>query len=319
MLPLSEVPILWGTDRQQEAVRAELDHVLATMEVDAVRLRSIEITTEPEHRLGSFNYATDRVKLDRYVDEPMMRKTTRHEVCHALDAALGWPSETRSGLDLVARHWKDRTTSGIPFGDETNRRNEAFAVICEQGVHGARALLDPCQGLHPDLRAEVAWVLDRMAAVPDLPAATEVISEAVDVGHLENWAVLVKDPEGVQLGTDDQEEQVYVTMDGRVVDEPLHGDRIGRIYDNFVALYGTEPIVGQVFDALKTGAGNVAVVARPRGGSESNLFVRHADGRWANHGCILGDWSFGYDMDRSLVMAWEAEEEEGIVRLERLP
>lgn len=310
--PLDVVPIVGATHTQEAAVRAELDHIVSSMEVSDVRLASVRFGDLPDGWLG--RYRNHRVVLAPGLQGDTLRTMVRHEVCHAMEFQQGHPTRARDGMDAVASWWEQHAGAWYTSDREKAIRGEGFALICEQGVHGARALWQPCQGLDPEVREEIAWAVDVMALEPEPEVPTDILVEDLDVGELGPWEGVVNSADEVVLTGEDA--TLVVEPDGTL--GPGTGGASRPQPTEEWALFGMEPLVGWDVTAMKSASGQLAAVATPRAANHPAMFLRDADGRWAQRGCALGDAMVHWNESAEVVMAW-APDDEDVVRIEVLP
>lgn len=314
---LAEVPIVGGTAKQVAAVEAELAHIMTSMDVEDLGLAAIRIRPlDMKSAWGTYTGASRRIDLAPRLNEAQLQVTVRHEVCHAMDHQLGLHAGRRGGMYRVAE-WVDASmTTGSRARHADFVREEAFALVCEQGVHGARALLEPCQGLSPAVVDEIAWTLDQVALgpEPDIPAAVRV--EELDVSRLGPWRAEVNDSNDLLLHG--AEGALLVRPDGTVETEPTDwSGNIAQPWDDG-ASFDVEALTGKVLASRESASGRVAVIGTLLGAQHPALFVRDADGRWAHRACAKGTSTVMWDMDQNVLMGW-ASKDQDVLRIEVLP
>lgn len=304
---LRDVPVLGGTDAQQQAVLAELAHIGASMEADDLQLAPIRIRNLRDDSWGRYRGRGQRIELASRLSEDRLRITARHEVCHALDHDLGWPSGDRHAMDQAAAWWRDRTHAGVSRDTTEDVRHEAFALICEQGIHGAGALADPCQGLDPEVRDEIAWVVDLLSVetAPEIP--TSVLIQDLDVQHLGAWDAWVSSDD--ELVLDGEANQLTVAPDGTTTEGPSPSGNIAQPWDNGADV-GFEPLVGADFASRESSAGRLAVIGTLSAAQHPSLFIRDADGRWDQRGCAMGDSAVMWDTQFNVWIARAPSDED---------
>lgn len=151
------------TEADVAAVQEEMAQMAEWTGLEEVCLQRVQVVG-PEHAerlfehtdwIGRFNSGDGG---QAYVSAgPELRRITRHELCHAVDATLGWPSMERES-PLV---------EGVRTDATLEAAREAFARVCEEGPGRATfwsLVAEGCSTSEPGADWELSDEVDPQAA-----------------------------------------------------------------------------------------------------------------------------------------------------------
>ncbi len=163
--PLGEVPIVGGTDAQQETVREALDEFDRATGPGRVELREVRIR-DLDDIGGRYLGGSRRVELNEDVEGWILAMIVRHEVCHALDFTEDLVEHDPELYDALAEGRFDDPESAELYPTNDDRRGEMFAKLCALGSVGLRTLTTTCRIEDPFVAEAAAVVLDAAYTEP---------------------------------------------------------------------------------------------------------------------------------------------------------
>ena len=149
--PLGEVPINAEDSSTAEVIRSIVAEFVQNTAPHDTCVRAIDVVSDQD-TLGRWT-RDRRIQLDASLEGEELVRVTRHELCHALDEALGYPSKELA--DDAAQ------LLSLPDGYEEPKRwaecwkCEAFAQVCEFGGSVAHQFSEPCWSDASPLGSEV--------------------------------------------------------------------------------------------------------------------------------------------------------------------
>lgn len=148
-LPLSEVPVVGGTEEQRAEARAELEAFEGWVGDGRVRIVRVEFDTATPG--GSYTNWSRIVRLSSTLEAGWVRIFVRHELAHALDYQQSDLSFTLPALQALAEE--------LPTGDDgEGGQREAFARACEIGPFGALVVAAGDCGIDPTVASVGRWL-----------------------------------------------------------------------------------------------------------------------------------------------------------------
>lgn len=147
---LPDVPITGGTPTEREIARTVMLAFDEDVGPGRVTLESLAFDDPGDENLGRFGRR--RITIRPGLDERVVGRIVRHELCHALDIAESLSKPTPAAVrDLVF------TVESL---DVPSDEGETLAAYCELGPYPARVMADPCPGDDARVTAMARWLVD---------------------------------------------------------------------------------------------------------------------------------------------------------------
>jgi hypothetical protein len=206
--PLSEVPIVGGSEEARELVERELELFAEAILPETIELSEIAFVSLREGIQGRYRLTSRRVLLHEGLSLENVPSVLRHELCHALDFQTDLARPPHEALEAYAERLYDPEHGALPRDwPARERRSEALANLCEIGPTLASALVTPCHG-EPPLLSELgafaqAQIWRGVEALVPLPAEPPVSFVA---GDFERFSLRPsKEPDLIRLELSDTE------------------------------------------------------------------------------------------------------------------
>jgi hypothetical protein len=239
LAPLSEVPLLGGSQEQRALVSEQLAAFEGWSGPERVQLRSIRFVEQEGSHLGRYHLRQKRIELAPHLTGDTLAVTLRHELCHALERQEDLVSTLPQfqnlaedleleGIDLIR---DGKLDSGVL------EQSEVMALLCEEGPASTLLAQLSCPTDSPGLEVVGRWFAEQVwLGEPDLGLGAALTAEPLDARHTSPFV-----PHDIQFFVEPSGQSALLAMHRRE-EEELQSDEL------WIDLHTGEPVEAQTYE-----------------------------------------------------------------------